>query len=159
MKEKNDKLTAKEKRFCVMFVQGGNAKDAARAAGYTDPEKAAAALMLRADIAQQITEQFEARAKNCHRLALAGYERLAFGNVSDAVKLMFEDDPLGAGLERYDLFNVSEIKRPKEGAMEIKFFDRIRALEKLEGASDDQENKLSGFYSALMGSKKEEDGS
>lgn len=141
-----------------MFVQGGNAKDAARAAGYSDPEKAAAALMLRSDIAEQITEQFEARAKNCRRLALAGYERLAFGNVSDAVRLMFEEDPLGAGLEQYDLFNVSEIKRPKDGAMEIKFFDRIRALEKLECASDEQENKLSGFYNALMNSGKEDAG-
>ena len=30
-----------------------------------------------------------------------------------------------------DLYSVSEIKRPKDGSMEIKFFDPLKALEKL----------------------------
>ena len=34
-----------------------------------------------------------------------------------------------------DLFLISEIKRPKDGAMEIKLFDRVKALEKLENLS------------------------
>ena len=70
---------------------------------------------------------------------------------------MFEEDPLGGGFSGYDLFNVSEIRRPKDGAMEIKFFDRIRALEKLEAAVDDSETRLADFYSALMKSGEERD--
>ena len=35
-------------------------------------------------------------------------------------------------LAESDLFNVSEIKRVKGGGVEIKFFDRQKALEKLE---------------------------
>ena len=38
-------------------------------------------------------------------------------------------------LGQMDLFMISEIKRPKDGAMEIKFFDRLKALEKLETRS------------------------
>lgn len=33
-------------------------------------------------------------------------------------------------LDDLDLFNVAEIRRPKDGMIEIKFYDRLRALEK-----------------------------
>ena len=150
-------LTAREKRFCAAMADGSNVREAARAAGYSQPDRAGAELMLRQDIAAELDARFAARAKNCRRMALAGYERLAFGSVSDAVRLMFEEDPLGGGFSGYDLFNVSEIRRPKDGAMEIKFFDRIRALEKLEAAVDDSETRLADFYSALMKSGEERD--
>ncbi|MBR6531233.1 MAG: terminase small subunit, partial [Clostridia bacterium] len=48
-------------------------------------------------------------------------------------------------------FNVSEIKRPKGGGIEIKFFDRIKALEHLEAMCDggkDDDSALP-FYMAL----------
>ena len=113
--------------------------------------------MLRDDIAAELDARFAAREKNCRRMALAGYERLAFGSVSDAVRLIFEEDPTGESLSGYDLFNVSEIRRPKDGAMEIKFFDRIRALEKLEEAGDDSQTRLADFYGALMKSREEKE--
>ena len=53
-------------------------------------------------------------------------------------------------LSSIDLFNVAEIKRPKEGAMEIKFFDRIKALEKLELLDRSQKNSASDFYNAII---------
>jgi hypothetical protein len=44
-------------------------------------------------------------------------------------------------MESLELFNVSEIKKPKGGGIEIKFFDRLKALEHLEalanGSKDD----------------------
>ena len=56
--------------------------------------------------------------------------------------------PPGEGeLKKMDLFCVSEIKRPKDGSMEIKFFDRMKALEKLsEGESGDG---AASFYEAI----------
>ena len=48
-----------------------------------------------------------------------------------------------------DLFNISEIKKPKDGAMEIKFFDRIKALEKLEQIDSNHTNEKMPFYLAL----------
>ena len=47
-----------------------------------------------------------------------------------------------------DLFLVSEIRRPKDGAMEIKFFDRARALEKLASLSMERESS-SSLYDAI----------
>ena len=44
-----------------------------------------------------------------------------------------------------DLFLVSEIKRPKDGSMEIKFFDRLKALEKLTDDSE-KEDRATPFY-------------
>lgn len=61
-----------------------------------------------------------------------GYETLAFGGIEDAVRLLFTEDPKPEDLEGLDLYNVAEIRRPRDGGMEIKFFDRIKALECLE---------------------------
>ena len=51
-------------------------------------------------------------------------------------------------IEKLDLFNVSDIKRPKGGGIEIKFFDRLRALEKLASLGGG-ENSESSFIKAL----------
>ncbi|MFT3952427.1 MAG: terminase small subunit [Oscillospiraceae bacterium] len=62
----------------------------------------------------------------------AGLERLAFGRANDAVRLVFSEEAPGRQeLERMDLFNVSEIKRVKGGGVEIRLFDRQKALERL----------------------------
>lgn len=79
-----------------------------------------------------------------------GLRRLAFGEIHDAVLLLFADE--GEILNRLgelDLYNVSEIKRPRGGGMEIKFFDRIKALEKLREASDSSKSEPLSFYRAL----------
>ena len=68
-------------------------------------------------------------------MAATGYQRLAFGSAADAVSLVYEQEPDRERLEKMDLFLISEIKRPKDGAMEIKLFDRVKALEKLENLS------------------------
>ena len=50
-----------------------------------------------------------------------------------------------------DLFLVSEIKRPKDGSMEIKFFDRLKALEKL-GAGGEHETGAKQLFDAISNS-------
>lgn len=85
---------------------------------------------------------------SCKKRILLGYERLAFGNTADAFKLLMGDSPPQGLTEEMDLFNVSEIKKPKDGAMEIKFFDRIKALEHL-GDIPDNENRAEAFYNVL----------
>ena len=79
-----------------------------------------------------------------------GLLKLAFGDISDAVSLLYlSDEEALERIPKLNLFNVSEIKRPKGGGMEIKFFDRIKACEKLrENAQGGSENGLS-FYEAL----------
>ena len=77
-------------------------------------------------------------------------KKLAYGNVSAAVSLLFlsEEDALEK-LPKLNLFNVSEIKRPRGGGMEIKFFDRIKACEKLKDYSVSGSDGALSFYQAL----------
>lgn len=70
--------------------------------------------------------------KKSRQKAREGYERLAFGGVADAIRLLYDEHPGNEELGGMDFFNIAEIRRPKDGSMEIKFFDRLRALEKLE---------------------------
>ncbi len=91
------------------------------------------------------------RRQNQREHILSGYEKLAFGNVGDAMRLLFSDEPDRCALDTLDLFNVAEIKRPKGGGIEIKFFDRIKALQCMEEMdSNSAENGQAGFYRALQ---------
>jgi hypothetical protein len=80
-----------------------------------------------------------------------GLRRLAFGEIQDAVSLLFEsEENILHTLPKLDLFNVSEIKRVKGGGMEIKFFDRLKALDKLSQVVNSNESmSASSFYDAL----------
>ena len=49
-----------------------------------------------------------------------------------------------------DLFLISDIKKPKGGGLEIKFFDRLKALEKLEDLVCRETGSTAGsLYSAI----------
>lgn len=80
-----------------------------------------------------------------------GLGRLAFGDIQDAITLLFEsEENLLSILPNLDLFNISEIKRQKGGGMEIKFFDRLKALEKLRDMIDlEEKGGSTSFYDAL----------
>ncbi len=86
--------------------------------------------------------------KETRETVLEGYRRIAFGDVKDPVRLLFCEELSPRTLNGMDLFNVSEIKRPKGGGMEIKFFDRIRALQCMQEL-DGKESAPCGFYQAL----------
>lgn len=81
-------------------------------------------------------------------MAFVGYQKLAFGNIDDAVSLLYMENPSRAELSKMDLFLVSEIKRPKDGSMEIKFFDRLKALEKLESRQE-EDNSVQNLFDAI----------
>lgn len=144
-----NKLKPREKQFCVRFVCTGNAEESARKAGYEgDCAEKGAVLMCDERILEEISRLLSLRRSVLGKLATAGYYRLAFGGVSDALRLLYMDDPTGEELAKMDLFMISEIKKPKDGMLEIKFFDRLRALEKLEsGAGGDL--GVTGLYEAI----------
>jgi len=61
-----------------------------------------------------------------------GYRKLAFGPGNDSLKLLFFDEqPCWEELGRLDIYNISEINRPKGGGMVIKFYDRMDAMSRL----------------------------
>lgn len=143
-------LTQREKDFCRRYISCGNASEAAAAAGYAKaPHKSGEELLSREDITAEIGRLCALKKQTATELARVGYQRLAFGSIADAVSLLYMDDPTAAELEKMDLFSVSEIKRPKDGSMEIKFFDRLKALEKLsEGAKE--ESGAAPIYDAIV---------
>ena len=151
------KLTPKEQLFCLYFSQDRNGRQAAAKAGYRTPQKASVRLLSRKEIREAIAENEN---KACADAAevLAGYRKLAFGSGADALRLLFAGTPPD-DFDALDLFNIAEIKKPKDGALEIKFFDRLKALEHLETAS----GALSGadsaqcFYDALLRSAESTD--
>ncbi len=144
------KLKGKEKEFCVCFAETGDAELSARLAGFSNnPASKGMKLLARDDILNEIERLIGKRKKIAKLLAFAGYCRLAFGDTADAVSLLFDKNPADADLSALDLFMISEIKKPKDGSVEIKFFDRLKALEKLENLSG--ENTADNLFDAIGG--------
>lgn len=143
-------MTRKEDKFCCFYSSNGNVRLSAVMAGYSsNPEQTGQQLLTRGDIAGRVKEYRDTRVNDLKLMALLGYERLAFGSIADCIQLLYMEAPTLQRLEAMDLFMISEIKKPKDGAMEIKFFDRIKALEKLSEAQEDTHEKSLPFYKAL----------
>lgn len=149
-------LTKKELDFCRIYVRLRNPREAAVKAGYDIlPECRAISLLSKKEIRQKITE-LEKEAAADENLISAGLQRLAFGSCADAVKLILSTNQnISPDIDSLDLFNISEIKYTCGKGMEIKFFDRLKALEKLSEISQigKDEGALS-IYEALERSAK-----
>lgn len=106
-------------------------------------------LLKKEEIREEIRRcQSQRRAE--HQNISEGYYRLAFGCVSDAVKLLFSDEITPSQIEQMDLFGISEIKRKKGGDVEIRFFDRLKALDRLsEMNANEKSSESSSLYSAI----------
>lgn len=143
-----NKLTAREREFCLSFMQSGDAQLSARSAGFRNPDSEGERLLCNEKICAELERLSELRGRLLTALSVIGYQRLAFGSAADAASLLFEENPSRETLGKMDLFLVSEIRRPKDGAMEIKFFDRARALEKLASLSMERESSGS-LYDAI----------
>ena len=62
---------------------------------------------------------------------------------------LFMRDSYNWEIESLDLFNIAEIKKKKGGDIELKFFDRLKALEKLQNISCESDSEDNSFYSAI----------
>lgn len=146
----DDVLTGKERLFCLYFSRTRNVRESAARAGFkVMPEIKGIRLMQKAQVRREI-ERLNTESE-VRKNARAGLERLAFGSVSDAVRLIYEKEISPEELEQLDLFGVSEIKRGVNGGVEMKFFNRLQALEKLSALEDEpqRENETAPFYEAL----------
>ena len=122
-----------KKLFIFNFLKQRNVKEAAIHAGFSEDEAIFEGMKFlgRKSVTDKINNLSE-KLSNDPYLINAGLERLSFGSINDAVSLVFaENIPSKKELSTLDLFNVSDIKRDKNGGVEIKFFDRQKALEKL----------------------------
>lgn len=150
--KKNTSLTTREERFCDLYAQTGEGVLSARAAGYPVGTAAvtAAQLLSREEILEAVGTRLRAVKLQAHGQALAGLLRLAFGNPADSVRLLQAGDNLSKKeLGELDLFSVSEIRRNKDGAYDVRFYDRMRALELLLTYGEHGSDGAGGLLDAL----------
>lgn len=145
------KLAKKEEDFCRYYASLQNPREAALKAGFNImPEYRAMCLLSKKSIANRIKE-LEKENTADENLVSAGFRRLAFGSSADAVRLILScgSDKV-PDIDSLDLFGVSEIKYSYGKGMEIKFFDRLKALQQLSELSENgRDTTASSFYEAL----------
>ncbi len=131
MQTSNQKTKLRD-RFCHLFVKLRNAGEAALKCGFNEQDALYEGMKLLSEknTKRQINSIYEKNLLNGS--VRSGLERIAFGSINDAVKLMVLNDDISPDdILKLDLFNVSEIKKVKGGGLEIKIADRFKALEKL----------------------------
>ena len=143
-------MKPKEKEFCRLTAICGDPERAAREAGYRSADKWRR-LICRADIAGEIRKNASTLRSIYRDTAMCGLYRMAFGKQSDALKLLYRANPSDKELEAMDLTSVAEIKRTKEKSVEIKFFERVKAAEKLNTLfnSSEELNSSGGLIEAM----------
>ncbi|MCM1227195.1 MAG: terminase small subunit [Clostridium sp.] len=126
--------------FCCNYARLGNIFEAALKSGFP-PETALAdgiEIMNQAKY-RKLIESFMQKNVTPESAVMTGLERLAFGRANDAALLVFSDEmPTSEQIDSLDLFNVSEMKKVKGGGVEIKLFDRQKALERIYEYSFDK---------------------
>ena len=82
--------------------------------------------------------------------------RLVKSRNNDAVKLAWLGQEDAGRIGRLDLRGVVEVKRSEKGAFEVKFVDKLKALELLERMSGrDEEEDLDAFLEGLRESEEQ----
>ena len=137
------RLTKKERSFCIGFINSGDIDFAERYSGLDNGRE----LLCREEIRDELRRLSDVFNESVAYTASAGLKKLAMGSVADAVSLLYKEKPDHDVLEKMDLFLVSEIKR-KDNCVEIKFFDRLKALEKLSCLPEDS-GGVAGLFDAI----------
>lgn len=137
-------LTKKQKSFCIGFINFGNIAEAETYSGVKNGRE----LLCREEIRDELRRLSDVFNESVACIAGAGLIKLAVGKVSDAVGLLYDERPSAEALNNMDLFMVSEIRR-KNDQVEIKFFDRFKALCELSKGNEKRSGSGS-FYDALM---------
>lgn len=150
-------MTKKEKLFCRFYATYQLPKEAAIKAGYAEniAEKKANYLLNRPDVQQDIKKRKnEADKQQLEQWAITALRRMLFSN-NDAILLALKSEQLTEKqIENLNLFLISELKKFKDGSLEIKFFDKLKAINiLLEIANNLQtSNEANSFLNALTNS-------
>lgn len=159
------RLTKRQRKFLCRFAEGKSVSEAAAACGFSEESAFEEGMkILRRPEAAEFLKAIGSAMKQCGSDSIErGLERLIGGRVNDAV-ILARSDPqelTEEDVRKLDLYNVSEMKFGK-GVCEIKFADRIKAIEKLNEirAGRAADNAAQCFLDAIGGGedpKKEEE--
>lgn len=149
------KLKPKEQLFCYYYARLRNSKEAAIKAGFSPliAEHSGDSLLQRKSISDCIKElSRQSEYDELLQSIISGLSRMAFSPINDAIKLaLLSKEELETIVDELDLFHIAEIKIPKDNTIEVKFFDRFKAFDKLielvqAGTGKQDANE---FYKAL----------
>lgn len=151
-KKSNSKEQKQEEDFCREYVLVRDIKAAQKFAGISNAEQ----VLSKRSTKKKLKKLEEIYYGNLLQDAKAGLKRLAFydaGEVAASLESSVRND---IGIKNSQSFyGVSEIKFPKGGGVEVKFFDRYKALEKLLLLSQQETKESSGFIEALLKAEEE----
>lgn len=138
--------TEREKAFCRAYLQSMDAQRAAKQSGLADGD----AMLEKGSVCKKI-EKLRAQGASLRREDIVRRAAaLAFSRANDAVKLALGMPMTDEELDALDLDAVTEFKRGANGVAEIRFADRVKALEVLAaliGGAD--EGAAAEFFRAL----------
>ena len=141
-----------EELFAVFCAHLGSPWEAARRVGFEPhlADAAACALIAKPHIRRKIKQHEKSLDESASGLALRQLLRLAGYSAQDGVKLAFSGEGLcPEEVEALDLFGVSSLKWSSAGC-EVKFFDRLRAIELLLALTGTKEDACpTEFYRVL----------
>ena len=132
-----------------------NPKEAAIKAGYSNAsaEQTAQKLLSRKDINEYLEKiKIDLKKDQILGLAITALKRLIFCRPNDVLILALKSQDLSESqIENLDLFQISEIKKLKDGGFEFKFTDRIKAIDCLISLMDKMEDDsgAENFFRAL----------
>ena len=129
-------MKKREKEFCRLTVVTGNPQTAARRAGYRHPDEVWPELVTRPDIAAEIRQVAREVSKVFRDTLLCSVFRMMTAENNDALRLLYHEQMSDEEIAGMNLSGVAEIKRTKDKSVEIKFFDRIKALDRLSELND-----------------------
>lgn len=122
-----------QRAFCRAYLRTLSPDAAAAAAGRDDGWR----LLREKGVAERLEEMRAAGAAQILREdAVRRLAELAFGRANDAAALALGAPEARERVEALDLSAVAELKVTDKGGVEVKFLDRVRALEALCAALD-----------------------
>ena len=136
----------RQRAFCETYLRTMNPCAAARAAGQNDGWR----LLREKGVTRRLEEMRAAGAAQILREdAVRRLAELAFGRANDAVALALSPEDR-ENIDGLDLSAVAEFKVTDKGGVEVKFLDRVRALEALCAALDGRiSTGADDFFQAL----------
>lgn len=92
----------------------------------------------------------EMRAKATRERVIQRLYETALGRANDAVKLAYCQEPTEEEIKKLDLGAVAEFRRSNLGSVEIRFIDRVKALQALAGMLEGEGGEAEAFFRAMV---------
>ncbi|MBQ8378175.1 MAG: terminase small subunit [Oscillospiraceae bacterium] len=119
--------------FALFYASGKNVKESALLAGLSEENAEREGLkLLKLRSTQKLIKRYRENSFSDEDAVKCGLSRLAFGEINDIMEVLLSDEPIGLHrLFKMNFFQISEVKKVKGGGIEVKLFDRQKAMEKL----------------------------